>query len=54
MPNKFPPEFMQDAVRVARRGDLMAREVRLALLGRGAAVCPELLACDYRRLRGRS
>jgi transposase len=27
MPKKFPPEFKQDVVRVARRGDLTAREV---------------------------
>lgn len=27
MPKKFPPEFKQDVVRVARRGDPTAREV---------------------------
>jgi transposase len=27
MPKKFPPEFKADVVRVARRGDLTAREV---------------------------
>jgi transposase len=27
MPKKFPPEFKQDVVRVARRGDLTSREV---------------------------